>query len=143
MKKQQGFTLVELLSVVLILGLLMTIAFFGIRETTANIKNKMYCTKVKTIEQAAVLWGDSQSTLTNLNAGDSYKNAPAITIQKLIDAGFIKKDDMQNIKTVGGKETGDVVDPRDNSSMNTKKVHVYIRNNRINAQFADAESVCK
>ena len=138
MKKEQGFTLTELLAVTLILGLLATVIFVGVNNLSAKAKTNMFCTKVKAIEEAAILWGNDRikngNTLITLEVGQSYKTAPVVPIQDLIDLKYIKNADT---------EDGALIDPRNKSTMNKLSVYVYMRNNRVNAKLTDTDSVCE
>ena len=56
MKNNKGFTLVELLAVIIILGVVGLIAFPTITGIINDSKNKAYDEQVRTIERAAEKW---------------------------------------------------------------------------------------
>lgn len=56
--KNKGFTLVELLAVIVILGILITIAVPSILGVSKNVKEKSYTTKISIIESAGVSYGE-------------------------------------------------------------------------------------
>ena len=154
--KNKGFTLVELLAVLVILGLLITLAVPNILGVSKNVKEKSYQTKIEIIENAAITYTSDtvKKSLQNLNDSatvgyywvsiskdsdgnktvnakatkDSNHNYPAkaFTVQELADAREIDYDDEENKS---------VVNPVDNKSINSCVVYVYLKNNRLYATF--------
>lgn len=92
--KKNGFTLVELLAVIVILGMTITIVAVKIDK---NIKdtNKFSNTQlISTIEDAAYLYAETyDNELTNLN---TY-NVDVVTINTLIEKGLLDKKNLKNI----------------------------------------------
>lgn len=67
MKKQNGFTLVELLAVIVILAILIVIAVPNALRMSQSVKEKSYLTKIENIENAAKLYGENHlSTLKSI-----------------------------------------------------------------------------
>jgi len=141
MKSIKGFTLVELLAVIVIIAILVIITMTSVSGISKKIQTNMFCTKIKTIEHTAVLWGeDNYNDLQKVNAGQNHEavNCAAnpgscIKIQNLVDESYVKKDDLSN---------GNVVDPRDKSSMNTIEIKLFIKNNRVYAKVPSADAIC-
>lgn len=70
--KKNGFTLVELLAVIVLLALLMTIAVPSAFKLSSKVKNKAYLTKIDLIEQAANNYG--QSNISLIKKGTSIED---------------------------------------------------------------------
>ena len=138
--KKNGFTLVELLAVIVVLALLMTVAIPGVLTMSNKIQGNMFCAKVENIEKAAQLWGNdnydtvyaASVTLKDLtkNTNVTHKNAKTVTVKELVQKGYQKKDDEE---PKDGKSY--VIDPRNDSSIMDNKVLVYIKNNRVYAEY--------
>ncbi len=154
--KKNGFTLVELLAVLVILGLLITLAVPNILGVSKNVKEKSYQTKIEIIENAAITYTSDtvKKSLQNLNdtamvgyywinvSKDSDDNktvnakatkdathiypAKVFTVQELADAREIDYDDEDNKS---------VINPVNNKSINACNVYVYLKNNRVYSVF--------
>lgn len=69
---KKGFTLVELLSVIVLLGLIMGIASYGVIRAGNKAKERTLLTKIKNIEKAAVLYGqDHRENFVDVNDNES------------------------------------------------------------------------
>lgn len=123
MKNNKGFTLVELMAVIVVLALIITIAVPSAISISHKIKLKMYATKVDMIIDSAKLYG--QDNPSSLKSNENACSSSDLTVQTLIDTGYIKKDDIDN---------GKVLNPIDNSPMNTYTLCVYKKNNRVYAK---------
>ena len=69
MKNKKGFTLVELLAVIVVLSLVMIIAIPAITKNTSSAKEAILKTKVNLIVDESVIWGED-----NLNYFLTYIN---------------------------------------------------------------------
>jgi type IV pilus assembly protein PilA len=126
MKNNKGFTLVELMAVIVILAIIVSIAVPSSIAISNKIKTKMYNTKVDMIIDAAKLYGQDNSSVV------SSENNPCqnpVTVKTLMDNGYIKKDDTDE------KGNAIVQNPKDKSSMNNVKVCIYKKNNRVYAKL--------
>ena len=132
MKNKKGFTLVELMAVIVILGVLMGVAVPNALGIYKNMKIKYFCEKVSTIEQAATLYGQDkygEEVTTNSNEISLAK----VSVLDLVKAGYIKKDD-DNCQT-SSSTSNCVKDPRDDSSLDRTKVEIYTKSRRIYARY--------
>lgn len=103
MKNKKGFTLVELLAVIVVLSLVMVIAIPAISKNTSDAKEAVLKTKVNLIVDDAVLFGQdnlnyfltsNKGPLKSCTSGDVV--TCEISFSDLADAGYIKYDDEEN-----------------------------------------------
>ncbi len=108
MKNKKGFTLVELLAVIVLLGVLIAIAVPSVLGISKSIKKKMYEAKVKTIEVAAEAWADDNKS--------DCESLESMRISQLIASGYLKADD----------NTGKILNPEDNVDMKNDDISKYV-----------------
>lgn len=83
---KKGFTLVELLVVIVILGVIMSIAIPSITSSIERSKDKQKTQIIKLIESAGELYVDKhKNTVT-----------PPITLNQLIEDGLITKEEIKD-----------------------------------------------
>ena len=78
---KKGFTLVELLAVIVIMALLAAVATPIVLTVQKNIKNKMYTAKVKMIKESAILCVEKTNNIELCN-----------TVEKLCTNEFLARD---------------------------------------------------
>ena len=98
-KNNNGFTLVEILAVIVVLGIIMIVALPTYSNIYNSIKLTTYLNNVKTVKSAALDYGNNtyiKDSIKKLH--DSSKNdwCSTISIQNLIKAGYLKSDDDYN-----------------------------------------------
>ena len=95
MKNKKGFTIVELLSVIVILGIIITIGIFSVSSIRKTILDKQYKNVKAEIELAAEkYYADTESN--------------EVYVETLISEGYLKADNKSMI----------ITDPRDGTSLN-------------------------
>lgn len=138
MKKNKGFTLVELLAVIVILAIVSLIAVPSVNGLLRKSRTNMFCKKVESIEAAAKYY--AQDNLSDLATDSKMVIANKIPIRLLVEKGYLKKD--SDNCTVG---SNCVTDPRDKSSLDNNYIDIYSENNRLygrylyNSEDADAK----
>jgi len=78
MKNKQGFTLVELLAVVALLAVLAAVATPAISSISRKSKEKMYDSKIKVIEAAAVMCAEKTGNIESCDY-----------VSELCDGGYL------------------------------------------------------
>ena len=126
--KNKGFTLVEILATIVIMAVLLTIAIPGVMGISKSIKDKMFCTKVNNIEEAAKLYG--KDFIDEVDTGALNE----VTVKQLIEYNLYKKEeDGCSLNKDDNKPC--VLDPRDNSSMDEGKVVLHSSNKKVYAYY--------
>lgn len=136
MKNKKGFTLVELLAIIVILAVLVTIAVPSTISISNKLKVNMYCSKIDTsIETAAKMYGEDRRESFSVDSATGYPTK-VLTVKDLVDTGYLKKD--QNTAPY-------VVDPRDKASedLYNMSFKVYVKYNRVYVGFNDdVKTIC-
>lgn len=107
--KKHGFTLVELLVVIVILGLLMAIAVPSALSLAGKVKGKAYDTKIELIEKAAQTFGQTNKGYvrqgTDLN-NNSVHNTCKLNIsnKKVTHITMTNKGSFSESMTLGNEE---------------------------------------
>lgn len=128
----KGFTLVEILSVLILIGLLIGIGIPGVSRISNNMKQKSLNTKIKLVEEAGVFWGQDNKSLLQTDkecqTNDGKVPCKKISVNQLISEGYLDS------------ESRDVIqydNPLDNNSMLANSVYVYKKNNRVYAFYSN------
>lgn len=139
MKKQNGFTLVELLGVVALIGILVGIAVPSVINISAKIKKNMYCSKLDLLESDAKLWGENHyGNLVEINRVKDKNEDMSVYLQEVIDKkSFITVGSLvsagYSTKDKNAPDGTSMVDPRNDANMDNENIYVYIRNKRVYA----------
>ena len=138
MKNKKGFTLVEILSTIVLIALLLGLGVPGVMKIRENMNKRAYNTKVDLIEQAAVLWGQDNKTRLQSDDciidGNEYK-CKKISIDNLIGDDYLEAD---------GKDGGKYIynNPKDNSNIVNTCVFIYKKNNRVYSFYPENDTSC-
>ena len=129
MKKKNGFSLVEILAVIVILSIVATMATFSVMKTRENSMKKLLNTKIDELEASAILYGqENQGSLEGTCTVDNeeYKFCKLVTVKELIDNDYYTTSE---------------------ENMLCDEIQIYKKNNRvydkaINIKSNDENNVC-
>lgn len=127
MKKKSGFTLVEMLAVIVVLAIITTIVVTSAYSLVKDNKNDQYNVLMKEIEQAAKIYLND-----NYESNIVGRESKYLSVRLLIDNGcastYVKISDLVE---KGLLKKSDINDPRDNSSLYDKYVRMYYDNSSL------------
>ena len=89
---KKGFTLVELLAVIAILGIIMVVVTPVVADLITSSKQKASEEQIKFIENAAMNWSTTHSN--DIDTDPYY-----VSVDRLITDGFIDQDELVDPKT--------------------------------------------
>lgn len=131
MKNKKGFTLIEILCVIVLIGILSVIATVSIVNLSSKSKENLYCAKIELIENIAESYGIKYELELN-NSNELYNGYKSLKIKvnTLVDAGKLEPD-----------KGNDVINPKDNTVMNDIDIILYLKNNQIKAEIPN--NICE
>ena len=150
--KNRGFTLVELLAIIIIIGVVAAISITSINGVNKKIKEKMLQNKLELIESAAELYVNKNTDgVTKASIKNSEKkyhpgnhniySCTAIKVKDLVKIELIESD-TGSVCNSDIEGDGCVINPADNSKyLDDVEVILYYKNNRVYAK-ADIDNVC-
>lgn len=118
MMKKKGFTIIELLAVIILLALIIVIGVGVYHEINENTLKKQLDNKIKTIEIAAEKWAEETNLQTSIT----------ITVTKLIDSGYLQADKVENNEII-------YTNPVDNTSLLCYTIEIQKNQNQYTADF--------
>ena len=132
---KKGFTFIELLAIIVLIGLITLIAIPSIKLADKKIQNKNYETKKDLIKKAAENYGEDNkdillySTTTTYTDPSNNVSYPSINIKvrDLLNNGYVSKDT--------GLKNADILNPVTGVSILNEDIVVYYKNNRVYAKL--------
>lgn len=135
MNNKKGFTLIELMAVIVLVAIITAIGSYSIIGLQSSIDESMWRSRVDLIENSAKRFGeDNKVLLTNsCNTSDGVKNACLeITVQTLFDRNYIsskeKDEDGNKIMYNANEEV-----------VNGYNILVYVENELYYAELVSPE----
>ena len=136
---KKGFTLIEMLVVTIILALVTTLGYEGVKAFNRNIKKNLWEEKITIIEKAGIDYGtDNKNFLTGSCTVDdkTYNYCKRITVDELITKGYLstKETDEEGKKVI----TNDTKEEDEAGYYaNNLVVNVYLKNNIVYAKLVN------
>lgn len=132
----KGFTLVELMAVLVLIVIIASIGYAGITAVQRNINQNLWEATVEEIETGAVKYGQDNLNVLNTNEtcnidGSETRNCIEVTVEFLINSNYIDTDEVDDTdkEIITNNVTGEIV--------NDNIVCIYLENNRVYAQYQE------
>ena len=122
---KKGFTLIEILVVLIIVGVLLGIAIPSTLAVRNRANRSLYCTRIAIIEANALRWGRNNEEILKIDEEAGLKTT--ISINTLLDLGYVNEEE--------------ITDPRTNEPM-TYPVTVIRSENQVYSQIRTAVEIC-
>ena len=132
----KGFTLVELMAVLVLIVIIASIGYAGITAVQRNINQNLWEATVEEIETGAVKYGQDNLNALNTNEtcnidGSETRNCIEVTVEFLINSNYIDTDEVDDSEKeiITNNVTGEIV--------NDNIVFIYLENNRVYAEYQE------
>ena len=122
MKNKKGFTLIELIMVIVVIGIVVMIAIQSVTKRIVDSKERAYNIEVNNIKSAA-----KKYMLENQKVDEYHLNTLCINISTLQNKGYLEKGNIRNPKT------DEIIDPL----KNFVKIKYNFENNQYEYTFTD------
>ena len=132
--KKNGFTLIEVLAVLVILSIIMSIGAISVINIRNNSYKDLLETKKQNLEAAAIVYGqENPDVLKDKCEVDNYKSdyCAVVTVATLINGKYFK-----STETNANGEI-DLINNVTNKSMKNDKIQIYRKNNSIYAKYLE------
>lgn len=132
--KKNGFTLIEVLAVLVILSIIMSIGAISVINIRNNSYKDLLETKKQNLEAAAIVYGqENPDVLKDKCEIDNYKSdyCAMVTVATLINGKYFK-----STETNANGEI-DLINNVTNKSMKNDKIQIYRKNNSIYAKYLE------
>ena len=130
--KKNGFTLIEILAVIVILGILGTMVSINVIKIKDDSMKDLLETKIENLEASAIVYGqENPNILTESCVVDNlnYSSCAKVYVDDLIKGNYFKSTEINNDGNV------DLINNVTKESMLNDKIQIYRKNNSIYAKY--------
>ena len=98
-KKNRGFTLIELMSVIIVLSLILSLCVYGVSVVIKNAKENTYTSNINNIEKMAESYLiENDNKLVYAYDDNRDVEYQCVTVNDLVENGYFKEDVYETIK---------------------------------------------
>lgn len=134
---KKGFTLVEVLAVVVILSIILSMATFGVMNIRRNSLQKLVDTKISNLESSAIIYGqENQNELIETCNVDEVD----YDFCKLVNVKYLIENEYYATNEVNSENKKDLINNVTNKSMLCDEIQIYKKNNRVYAKAINIKS---
>ena len=134
---KKGFTLVEVLAVVVILSIILSMATFGVMNIRRNSLQKLVDTKISNLESSAIIYGqENQNELIETCNVDEVN----YDFCKLVNVKYLIENEYYTTNEVNSENKKDLINNVTNKSMLCDEIQIYKKNNRVYAKVINIKS---
>ena len=134
---KKGFTLVEVLAVVVILSIILSMATFGVMNIRRNSLQKLVDTKISNLESSAIIYGqENQNELTETCNIDEVD----YDFCKLVNVKYLIENEYYTTNEANSENKKDLINNVTNKSMLCDEIQIYKKNNRVYAKVINIKS---
>lgn len=125
--KNEGFTIVELLAVIAIIGLILAFSIPVITSSSSGATEKAFQTKISMIESAGFMWGQDNIRViiedVNSTTDENNNKTTEKTVSDLVSDGYLEYEDGNSISDPRGiNENLNNCTIKISANVNTKKI---------------------
>ena len=120
--KQSGFTLVEIITAIVILGIILTVSIGAYNQVTKNVRETEYENKIKQIELASEKWAEE----------NNLSSPTTISVDYLIENNYLKADEIK-------KGENFYYNPVNDQNIKCNTINLEIKNTSVEASYIEEE----
>ena len=141
---KNGFTLVELLAVIVLIAIIAVISVGGINKVKNNIKSDICKSTVEMIQNGAIHYGEDNENLLKTENGCSIYNSYrciSVKVEDLINSGYlnVKENEIKDENNVIIGYKTELTNELTGESLNQKNVEIYIESGRVYSELINVD----